>query len=62
LGTALDGSLREVPPVETNVVHLWDDKNGFVKNAVSYGKELDEKDFEEVTFTEGYGMLLEEET
>lgn len=62
LGIASDGSLQAVPPLETNVVHLWDDKNGFVKNAVSYGKELDEKDVEEVTLTEGYGMLLEEET
>ena len=27
--------------IETNVIHLWDEKNGFVKNAVSYGRELD---------------------
>lgn len=61
LGIALDGALQEVPDIDTNVLYLWDDKNGFVKNAVSYGKEFDELDFEETTLTEGYGMLLEEE-
>ena len=41
---------------ETNILRLWDEKNGFVKNAVSYGKELDEN-YEE----EGYGILIEGE-
>lgn len=57
-----DGSLQDVQEIETNVIQLWDDKNGFVKNAVSYGKELDELEFEETELTEGYGRLLEEET
>ncbi len=61
LGTAEDGSPKEVPEIEINVLKLWDEKSGFVKNAVSYGKELDnfnpEDDFE---LTEGYGILLEE--
>jgi len=61
LGIAEDGSLQEVSEIDTNVVQLWDDKNGFVKNAVSYGKELDELDLEEVELTEGYGTLLSEE-
>jgi CRISPR-associated protein Cas1 len=60
LGISKDGSLQDVPEIETNVVHLWDDKNGFVKNAISYGKELDELDSEEIGFTEGYGTLLED--
>ena len=61
LGIAEDGSTQDVPEIETNTLRLWDDKNGFVKNAVSYGKELDEVDFEETEFTEGYGKLLVEE-
>lgn len=61
LGTAEDGSEQDVLEIETNVVQLWDDKNGFVKNAISYGKELDELDPDEAEFTKGYGMLLEEE-
>lgn len=61
LGFAEDGSPQDVPEIETNVLQLWDDKNGFVKNAVSYGKELDEPDSEDTEFTEGYGTLLEEE-
>ena len=61
LGIAEDGSLQDVAEIDTNIVQLWDDKNGFVKNAVSYGKELDELDSEEIDLTEGYGKLLEEE-
>ena len=61
LGFAEDGSPQDVPEIETNVLQLWDDKNGFVKNAVSYGKELDEPDSGDTEFTEGYGTLLEEE-
>ncbi len=61
LGFSEDGSPQDVPEIETNVLKLWDDKNGFVKNAVSYGKELDELDSEETEFTEGYGTLLEED-
>jgi CRISPR-associated protein Cas1 len=49
-----DASADDVK-TETNVLYLWDEKNGFVKNAVSYGKELD--DCEE----EGYGTLIEGE-
>lgn len=44
-------------PLEINVVHLWDDRNGTVANAVSYGKRLDEYEDEELE--EGYGTLLE---
>ncbi len=60
LGTAKDGSRQEVPGIDTNVVYMWDEKNGFVKNAVSYGKELDDE-FAEVELTEGYGRIIEEE-
>jgi CRISPR-associated protein Cas1 len=38
-----------------NILRLWDEKYGFVKNAVSYGKELDDDDAEE-----GNGMLIED--
>lgn len=61
LGIGGDGSLQEVPEIETNIVQLWDDKNGFVKNAVSYGKELDKLNSEEAELAEGYGTLLSEE-
>jgi CRISPR-associated protein Cas1 len=47
---------RDEVETETNILRLWDEKNGFVKNAVSYGKELDDYDDEE-----GYGTLIEGE-
>lgn len=43
-----------------DVLHLWDDKQGYVANAVSYGKELDNS--EEETLGDGYGTILEDET
>ncbi len=61
LGIGKDGALQEVPDIEINTVQLWDDKNGFVKNAVSYGKEFDELDGEDPDLIEGYGILLSEE-
>jgi CRISPR-associated protein Cas1 len=44
--------------IETDVLHLWDDKVGTVSNAVSYGKELDDygEVFDEV-LSEGYGII-----
>lgn len=50
---------EEVDPIEADVVNLWDEKSGFVKNAVSYGKELSE-DFEEDDAL-GYGTIVSEE-
>jgi len=47
-------------PVEVNVVHLWDDGGGTVANAVSYGKELDELEGDDLV--KGYGTILEEES
>lgn len=61
LGIAEDGSAQDVPEVQTNVLWLWDEKNGLVKNAVSYGKELDEPDLDEQELEEGYGRLLTED-
>jgi CRISPR-associated protein Cas1 len=43
---------------ETNVLYLWDDKRGNVANAVSYGRELDSPEEEELT--DGYGKMLED--
>jgi len=43
--------------VAVDVLHLWDNKQGVVPNAVSYGKEFDEPE----TIPEGYGDILEEE-
>ena len=37
------------------IVNLWDEKRGFVKNGVSYGKEYDEKE------QQGYGKLEEDD-
>jgi len=62
LGVSKDGLPQEVPEIETEILHLWDDKNGFVKNAVSYGKEYDDLEIDESEFVEGYGVLLEEKT
>lgn len=46
--------------IETDVLHLWDDKKGLVPNAVSYGKELDE--IEPELSVDGYGKIIEDET
>jgi CRISPR-associated protein Cas1 len=45
--------------LETDVLHLWDDKKGLVAHAVSYGKEFDRPD--EEILTDGYGIILEDE-
>lgn len=45
--------------LETKVLYLWDDRMGHVPNAVSYGQEIDENIFEELT--DGYGTILEDE-
>jgi CRISPR-associated protein Cas1 len=45
--------------IETDILHLWDDKNGLVANAVSYGKELDEP--EQEALEDGYGKILGDE-
>jgi CRISPR-associated protein Cas1 len=41
---------------QANILHLWDEKNGFVKNAVAYGKDLDEPERLET----GYGRIQED--
>ena len=47
-----------------NTINLWDEKTGFVQNAISYGKS-DEEEFTEDESVEpletGYGQILEEE-
>ncbi|MDR3344780.1 MAG: type I-E CRISPR-associated endonuclease Cas1e [Oscillospiraceae bacterium] len=43
---------------ETNVVTLWDEKTGEVRNGVSYGRELDAAEEPE---EDGYGTVLEDE-
>jgi CRISPR-associated protein Cas1 len=56
-----DGQQNDVL-LETNVLRLWDEKTGLVKNAVSYGKELDDEYSEEEDALEnGYGTVLENE-
>jgi len=40
-----------------DVLHLWDNKQGIVPNAVSYGKDFDDPE----TIPEGYGTILEDE-
>jgi CRISPR-associated protein Cas1 len=44
--------------IETNVLHLWDDKDGLVAHAVSYGKELEQLEDE---LEEGYGIIVDEQ-
>lgn len=44
---------------ETDVLHLWDDKQGQVANAVSYGKGLAEPEVE--SLGDGYGTIIEDE-
>jgi CRISPR-associated protein Cas1 len=57
LGDTQQGDME----LETDVLNLWDDKNGFVKNAVSYGKELDRLEEDEGAVEAGYGTILKEE-
>lgn len=61
LGIAEDGSSQDVSEIQTNVLWLWDEKNGLVKNAVSYGKELGEPELDDHELEEGYGRLLTED-
>lgn len=43
--------------LDVQLLHLWDDKEGTVANAVSYGKDWDEYEQEELE--EGYGRILD---
>jgi len=43
---------------EVDILRLWDEKRGFVKHAVSYGKDIDDEDQDE-DLVEGYGKLLQ---
>lgn len=52
------GNMAAEEEMETDVLHLWDDKKGFVANAVSYGKEFDKPEEEELE--NGYGTILED--
>ena len=45
-----------MPGIEPNVVYLWDDHEGKVANATSYGREYDEPSSYEI----GYGRIVEE--
>jgi len=54
------GDVGAEKDVETEVLHLWDEKIGLVSHAVSYGKELDGADAE--VLGDGYGTILEDET
>jgi CRISPR-associated protein Cas1 len=38
---------------EVNILHLWDDANGFLKSGVNYGGDSDEAEL-----VEGYGSML----
>lgn len=53
------GNLDTVEEVETEVLHLWDDKTGLVSHGVSYGKEFDEAELE-LPLVDGYGSILED--
>jgi CRISPR-associated protein Cas1 len=56
-GLLLGNAAMSEVETEANILRLWDEKNGFAKSAVSYGKEFDDHDEEE----EGYGTLIEGE-
>lgn len=55
----LIGDMVSNEEVETEVIHLWDDKKRIVAHGVSYGKQGDEEIIE--TLKEGYGRILEGE-
>ena len=52
------GETDSVDELETDVIHLWDDKKGIVEHGVSYGKELEKSDGE---MKDGYGKILEDD-
>ncbi|MDO4564486.1 MAG: type I-E CRISPR-associated endonuclease Cas1e [Clostridia bacterium] len=54
----LQDDAEETVTIEAQTLRLWDDKNGWVKNAVAYGKDMDEPDDENET---GYGRMIAEE-
>lgn len=54
----LMGDTIDEKEIETDVLHLWDEKDGLVAHAVSYGKEIDET--EEEALEDGYGTILED--
>lgn len=59
------GSDAQAEPEADDVLHLWDEKLGTVRNAVSYGREFDsefetELELETEFEAEGYGSILEE--
>jgi CRISPR-associated protein Cas1 len=49
--------IEEEPIIETSFLHLWDDKEGYVSSAFSYGREFDNTEDE---LGEGYGRIMEE--
>lgn len=55
----LMGDKAREEDVETQVLHLWDDKHGLVRHGVAYGKTLDE--YDEESLADGYGTILEPE-
>jgi CRISPR-associated protein Cas1 len=44
---------------ETDVIHLWDDKEGLVAHGVSYGKEIEQLEEE---LEEGCGIIVDDKT
>ena len=64
LGGDADADADAVADVEINVLHLWDDKEGFVRNAVNYGREAGagiEGPVEDDSELEvGYGTIAED--
>lgn len=58
IGSLLLGDEVAEEEVETDVLHLWDDKIGIIAHGVSYGKELEQTDDEQLEV--GYGEILED--
>ena len=52
------GEDESIEIISSSIVDLWDEKKGFVKNGISYGKELDNSDEK---LEEGYGVIIEDE-
>jgi len=48
----------EAKEIEANVLYLWDEKEGLVSHAVSYGKDLDETEGGELA--DGYVTIIED--
>jgi hypothetical protein len=60
LGTDANGNVQDVPEADVDVMHLWDEKNGFAKSYTAYGKDLDAEQETDEADEIGYGTTIQD--